>query len=56
METEGVCELNKRGAVSFIGENEDLKYEKEAVYTQFQDIKVSLFSEKLIMCVFLSNQ
>ena len=46
METGGVCELNERGAVSFIGENEDLKYEKETVYIQFQDIKVSLDSEK----------
>ena len=41
-ETEGVCELNNWGVDSPIEENEDLEYEKDVVYAQFRDMKVSL--------------
>ena len=39
-ETEGVCELNDRGALLPV-EGKELEYDKEAVYTQFYDMKVS---------------
>ena len=41
-ETEGVCELNKMGALLSIQliEGKELEYDEEAVYTQFYDMKV----------------
>jgi len=41
-ETEGVCELNNRGAVLPI-EGKELEYDEEAVYIQFEDTKVRKF-------------
>lgn len=38
----GVCELNERAALSPIGETEGLEYKEEMIYTQFEDVKVSL--------------
>ena len=38
-ETEGVCELNDRGALLPI-EGKELEYDEEAIYTQFYDMKV----------------
>lgn len=38
----GVCELNERAALSPIGETEALEYKEEMIYTQFEDVKVSL--------------
>ena len=53
----GVCEFNERAAVALIAENEDLEYDEESVYIQFNDVKVSevrvlLFSiERTNTCV-----
>ena len=61
VDTGGVCELNERGAVPPIKEN-DLEHDEESIYAQFTNAKVSedevfllsylLFLQKQRICIY----